>query len=244
MELTLRLEKIASYVDKNMAVADIGTDHGYIPIHLIISKISTRVIAADINKDPLNKAKANGKAYHVDEFIEYRLSNGLEKINANEVDCIIIAGMGGKLIEKLLIKDKSKLKTFKKIILSPHRDIESVRELLRKYKMMITNESMIYEDGHYYNIIVVNPQLKFTENHSKFLQITDNSKKLIKIYNKYGKILIEDKNLILKEYIIKDVAKNELLLDKLTDKKLVLRYNEIEEEILLGKKVLNWIISK
>ena len=89
-----RMETVISMVTKGNKVADIGTDHGYVPIALIQRGIVPEAIAMDVRKGPLQKAKENRMAYQMEEKIEIRLSDGLQQLKAGEVDTIIIAGMG------------------------------------------------------------------------------------------------------------------------------------------------------
>lgn len=238
MELTKRLKILTEFVDKGMRVADIGCDHGYVPIYLIKENIASFALAMDINKDPLTKARDNAIAYKVDGSFETRLSNGLIELMPGEVDCIIIAGMGGKLIETMLQTDASKLKSYKRLILSPHRDIMAVREKLAELNIPIVKETMCFEDGHYYNFIIAEP---FSKEPIESLKFDEESKYLQLISNKYGKILILNKNQLLKQQISELIPKQEALCEELKAKNILNRVNELEKEIQMGKKVIEWL---
>ena len=95
MELSKRLTAVAGLVTEGASVADIGTDHGYIPIHLIEQNLSPKVIAMDINKGPLERARIHIAGYGMSDRIETRLSDGLAAVKPKEVEEIIVAGMGG-----------------------------------------------------------------------------------------------------------------------------------------------------
>ena len=95
MELSKRLQAVADLVTEGASVADIGTDHGYIPIYLIEHHIAEKVIALDINRGPLERARMHIVGHGLKEKIETRLSDGLEKVLPGEVDTMIAAGMGG-----------------------------------------------------------------------------------------------------------------------------------------------------
>ena len=109
MELSKRLYAVAGLVTKGASVADIGTDHGYIPIYLIEQGISPKAIALDINKGPLERARMHIVGHGLKDRIETRLSDGLEAVMPGEVDTMIAAGMGGGLIIKILTEGKEVL---------------------------------------------------------------------------------------------------------------------------------------
>lgn len=236
MELTNRLRKLTTYVEEGMTVADVGCDHGYISIDLIKSGRSPRVLAMDVNKDPLEKAKANAVAYNVAERIGFRLSNGLDKLEPGEVDCIIIAGMGGKLVETILDAASEKLSSYKRLILSPHRDVEAVRAKIRALGFPIVEEDMLEEEGHDYNFIIVD-----TQSDQSSYEKENSDENLIKIQNKYGKLLIEASHPLLKAQILRQLKTNAAIIHNLEEKGIVDRVQELNYENELGKKVLSWM---
>jgi len=238
MALTNRLKTLTEFVDKGMRVADIGCDHGYVPIYLIKEKIASYALAMDINKDPLRKAKNNAIAYKISDSFETRLSNGLVELKPGEVDCVIIAGMGGKLIESILQNDAKKLGTYKRLVLSPHKDVMAVREKLNELNIPIVNETMCFEEGHYYNFIIAEPSAL---DQGESLKFNEEKELLQLISNKYGRILIMTKNQLLRQQLSELIPKQEVLCKELKTKKVVSRVLELEEEIQLGKKVLMWL---
>ena len=102
VSLSKRLNAVASLVELGSSVADVGTDHGYIPVYLVENKISPFVVAMDINEKPLASCKSLVKAAGFEDVISTRLSNGLEKLDRGECDTVIIAGMGAELIVDIL----------------------------------------------------------------------------------------------------------------------------------------------
>ena len=104
VSLSKRLNAVASLVESGSSVADVGTDHGYIPVYLVENKISPFVVAMDINEKPLASCKSLVKAAGFEDVILTRLSNGLEKLDRGECDTAIIAGMGAELIVDILSK--------------------------------------------------------------------------------------------------------------------------------------------
>ena len=106
MELSKRLNWIIEKLDKVEIIMDVGTDHGYIPIYLVKNNIAKKVIASDINKEPLKKAKINASLDGVLDKIDLRLGGGLSPLKNREAEAVIIAGMGGNLIRDILENDK------------------------------------------------------------------------------------------------------------------------------------------
>lgn len=156
MLISNRLKTIAKYVDKKAVVADIGTDHGLIIAYLIENDIVTRAFACDLNKGPLETARRALKKYEAKAEITFKLSNGLEKLTIEDgVDTIVIAGMGGKLIEKIIANDISIAKNAKRMILSPNIAAEDLRSFLTNNSWEIIMEDLVLEDDKFYPIIVV-----------------------------------------------------------------------------------------
>lgn len=93
MLLSRRLKAVADFVPQDMICADIGSDHGYLPIYLVGERIIPHAIAADIGKGPLESAAANVRKYDLADKIELRLGNGLTVLRSNEVECVTICGM-------------------------------------------------------------------------------------------------------------------------------------------------------
>ena len=117
MNISKRLKLVASMVSDNYSVADIGTDHGYIPIYLVLERGFSRTLAMDINEGPLLRAVENIEKYGVGDYVETRLSDGLDGLSENEAESIIIAGMGGRLVMKILSSHMDRVKHLKEIIL-------------------------------------------------------------------------------------------------------------------------------
>lgn len=153
MELSNRLKTIASFVTKGLCVADIGTDHGYIPIDLVKSGKCPKAFAMDVGKEPLSRARQHIKEMDAQDQITCILSDGLNQLPQTEVDSLVIAGMGGDLVVKILENDLEKLKEIKEMILSPQSHLEKVRHFLHDHGFLIAKEAMVKEDGKYYIII-------------------------------------------------------------------------------------------
>lgn len=155
IKLDERLELCAKNVRVGKNIADVGTDHGYIAIWLVLNKISPRAIATDIRVGPLLNAQKNIKKYKVENKIETRLSNGLDKVQLNEVDDIIIAGMGGELIIEIIksaewLKNKSK-----HLILQPMSAEKELREFLFYEGFNIVSEQVVVSKNKIYTVMSV-----------------------------------------------------------------------------------------
>lgn len=129
LPISKRLLCCASMVQSGSRVADIGTDHGYLGIYLLQSGAARHVIACDLRKDPLENARRNAKLFGVDGEMEFRLSDGLEKILPDEVDTVVMAGMGGDLIQKILSQCPWRKREGLQFILQP----QSAGNVLRRW---------------------------------------------------------------------------------------------------------------
>ena len=153
MKLSNRLMKIAQLIPRGARIADIGTDHAYLPVYCVQNKISPCALAMDINEGPLSAAHANVCKYGVGSGIELRLSDGLSALEADEADVIVIAGMGGLLIRNIIDAKPSAAKT-SLLILQPMNAAKELREYLYSSGYCIQNEYIAHEPGKYYNIIL------------------------------------------------------------------------------------------
>lgn len=223
--LSKRLVAIASYVEKGAVLADVGTDHGYIPIILAKAGILRKGYAMDINQGPLDKADGNIHAYHVSDQVTTVLSDGLNKLSDSAVNHIIIAGMGGMLISRILEVDKAKLKDVKRLILSPHHDIELVRRKVHELGFSIIHEEMIY-DGQFYNIIVCEHGVEVYERDLEY---------------RYGKILLEGKSEVFNTYIHKKLEQIDQILGQMGHNdscKILERKTALEKEYDMLREVI------
>lgn len=150
VRLSKRLSALADMVTVGNRLADIGTDHGYITIFLVQEGKIPSAIAMDINEGPLRHAKAHIREQGMEQQIETRLSDGLQKLCPGEADTVLIAGMGGGLVKKILSEGEQALDGVKELILQPQSEIPQVREYLRKHGFVITDEDMVEEDGKFY----------------------------------------------------------------------------------------------
>ncbi|AUS96292.1 hypothetical protein CDQ84_05020 [Clostridium thermosuccinogenes] len=215
MELKGRLGLIAKKVSSCDIACDIGTDHAYIPIHLVLNGVCKRAVASDVRKGPLKAAKENIERYGLSDKIELRLGYGLETIPEDEADGIIIAGMGGELIKNILAEGITKAKKAAFIILQPMNSHEILREWLYDNGFDIYDEEMVEDGGKIYSVMSV----RWTGNRLKMDPIS--------LY--IGAKLIEKRDPLLKPYIDKkimqmDKAINELLKSGERNRDILNRY--------------------
>ncbi|MGM9937652.1 MAG: tRNA (adenine(22)-N(1))-methyltransferase [Candidatus Ornithomonoglobus sp.] len=151
--LTPRLNCIINYVNADTA-ADIGTDHAYVSIELIRSGRAKRVIASDVRKGPLDIAKGHIEKYGLCGRIETRLGGGLSVLEPGEADTIIIAGMGGELIEEIIRQDEA-IARASQLILQPMNSQYELRKYLLENGFTIEKEDIECEGHRVYNLLIV-----------------------------------------------------------------------------------------
>lgn len=155
--MSKRLECIASKVRNGKGVADVGTDHAYIPLLLLECGYIGNIIATDINEGPLNKARQNLCEHDADKRVKLYLCDGLELCPPGLVDDIIIAGMGGDVISSILDKTPWCLRDDVQLILQPVTKPEILRYWLINNGFAITDEAILKENGTIYQIITAKP---------------------------------------------------------------------------------------
>lgn len=192
-----RLRTVAHMCDKGAVVADIGTDHGYLPIYLVQEGIAPSAIAMDLRKGPLEKAKKHICDNCLEDRIQTRLSDGLEKLSKNEADIITICGMGGRLIADIVTKGKDVITQNTILVVSPQSEVGEFRHFLVSHGFEIEDEQMLKEDGKYYFII----KCRKSEGSvcSEFSETQ----------YQYGWKLLDSKDKTLYEYLIKEKETNE-----------------------------------
>ncbi len=223
MQLSKRLQGIGNLVIPGSRVADIGCDHAYISIYLIENKISPYVIAMDINQGPINRARKNVEVYGYMDKIDLRQSDGIKEIKAGEVDTLLIAGMGGSLMLKILSEGIDIIiRDIESLILQPQSDISSVRKQLKEFGFLIVCENMIKEDGKYYPMMRAEKESKIENKEAYELTKEEH-------YN-FGRLLLEGKHKVLEEFLINKRRKLEKINNKLManpTKRATLRQEEI-----------------
>ncbi|MFP3919687.1 tRNA (adenine(22)-N(1))-methyltransferase TrmK [Lysinibacillus telephonicus] len=155
-KLSKRLEAVASFVPTGAVVADIGSDHAYLPCYLIHHEIINKAVAGEVVKGPYESAVRQVKSEGLDKQISVRLADGLKAIEEQDkVDTITIAGMGGPLIVSILEKDPQALKHVTRLILQPNIHAKTIRQWALKNGWAILDEVILEEDGKIYEILVL-----------------------------------------------------------------------------------------
>lgn len=232
MKLSRRLETIASFVPEGSRVADIGTDHGYIPIHLVQEGKAKHAIAMDVREGPLLRARAHIQEAGLQNYVEVRLSDGLLKLEQNETDCVVIAGMGGELMIHILEEGRDLWESISCWVLSPHSELDKVRRFLEEEAFFIWRETMIKEEGKYYSVMGVSRKPGAAAAYGR------------EIFYRYGRGLLESKDPVLKEYLIKEeeqleqimsglsVSETESARRRMEELKLELAYNKEAQDAM------------
>ena len=152
INISERLKCVAGLVNKGARVADIGTDHAYLPIYLVQNGISNKVYACDVRKEPLRRAKLHIDEYGLSDKITTQLCDGPKGINKGDVDTVTICGMGGKLMKNILKAGIDKLGDNTQLVLSAQSELRDFRKYLLETGIYIKSEHMLLEDGKYYFI--------------------------------------------------------------------------------------------
>lgn len=211
IKLSQRLKAIALLVPSNANIIDIGCDHGLLDIYLYQQKISKKIIASDINELALNNAKENIKKNNLENIIETRIGNGLEKVTKKDnIDTIIISGMGANTIISIIKKNLEKLANINTIIIQSNTKIELIRKEIIKLNYQINDEEIIKENNKIYIII------KFVKNQKK---IKYTKKELY-----FGPILLKKNSLLFKDYQQKELKKLLVIKKKIPKNKIIKRY--------------------
>lgn len=231
MQLSDRLLAIANEVPEGGHVADVGCDHAYTSIYLAEHKKPKHIIAMDVRTGPLSKAKENIKANGLEEVIETRLSDGLMAVEQGEIDTVVISGMGGALIQKILSDGDSVLESVNHLVLQPQTEKAQLRRYLHTIGMRIVKEVMLIDEGKYYNIVVAKPgeEQPYSEEQYEF-----------------GKYLLDEKDSILLQFLKKEQQKLEQILCNLEQyrEKNEERIRELEDKQKLICKGLEYFIDK
>lgn len=220
VKLNNRLLKVASLVDEQRNIIDIGCDHAFLSIYLVQNKKPLKVIASDIKEGPLKHAKENIKKYGVNYEIKVKLGMGIEPIE-DDIDTIIISGMGGLNMVGILKYYPSKYQNVDTIILSPNSDTNIVRKEICKLGFYIDEELLVKENN------IIYPIIKFKRGKKKY-KYRDYL---------YGPKLIEKKDNLFKEYMQKEKQTKEKLLAVLPKKYLKKRI-QLKKELKIINKIL------
>lgn len=183
--LSNRLQTVADFVKPGARLADIGSDHAYLPVHLAKQGVIQAAVAGEVVKGPYHNAVSEIDDEQLTDVITARLADGLAAIQPDDqIDTIVIAGMGGTLITNILESGKAHLPHHERLILQPNVGEDHVRRWLQDNYYQIVAERILAEDGHIYEIIVADP--------------TDHAVKYSAEELKFGPFLLQEKSPVLK----------------------------------------------
>jgi len=219
IKISKRLEVISSLISNGARIVDIGCDHGFLSIYLWQSQKVKRVIAADINENALSNAKKNIKKYKLDDVIETRLGDGLEVIcEQDEIDSLVIAGMGEHTIVGMLKKNRNKLKNIKSMVIQSNTRIEFLRREVVKLGYMIQDEEILQDGKKIYTIIHFVQGKRYYSRREYY----------------FGPILLKKNSELFKEYNKQELAKLQIIEKMVPRNKFLERY-QINRKIKLYK---------
>ncbi len=232
MDISRRLRQITQMVTPGMILADIGTDHAYVPAFLLLEGKISSAIAMDLREGPLDHAAQTLHAYHLESKVQLRLSDGLAALVPGEAECAVIAGMGGELIVRILEKDKEAALSLKELILGPQSELEKVRSYLRKNGWIIADEEMIEEDGKYYPLLKV----KHLNGERQSCPVRQQ-----RLEDLYGPVLLRRKHRVLVDYLRWEqgiLLRNQERLQNASSESGLRRREEIGEKLALNRQAL------
>lgn len=231
MNISERLNRLAGMVTEGSRLADVGTDHGYVPLCLYRQRRIPSAIAMDINEGPLERAKEHIREAELENYIETRLSDGLEALKAGEADTVLIAGMGGNLTERILTDGQKVLETVWELVLQPQSEIWKVRQYLCKNGWKIVSEDIVQEEGKYYPM---------------FRAVKGEPEQYKKEELLYGKCALQQSSVVMKEFLEKRLGNARRIQKRLQSEasdpeeaRIQSRYRELTEEITLLEKMLS-----
>ena len=219
MKINERLKRVASYVDDNSYIIDVGCDHALLDIYLVKTKKNIKTIASDISDGPLEYAYKNIEKENLLNKIKITKRNGIDTLE-KEVDTIVISGMGTSNVLDIIFRNKDNLKNIKKIIISSNNDWYNLRKTFTENNYYIKEEDIILENDKFYPIVI----------------FEKGTKKYKKYELKYGPILLKSNNEVFKKYIEKEISKLNNIKNSLTNKYLIKKI-KLKKEIRFLKKI-------
>ena len=217
VQISKRLMMLAGLVTTGNVVADVGCDHGFLSIYLIQSGISPKVIASDVRQGPLAAAREHISDHGLEDYIETRLSDGLMEYWPGEADTLVCAGMGGRLMQQILMQSEPVVREFREMILQPQSELMQFRVFLREQGYKIAQERIVCEEGKYYfafravhahsdeeradeTVQGMNRRLGGFDGRLGGVDYRDQERRL---YDRFGEQLLKQRDPVLREYLEK-----------------------------------------
>lgn len=208
-------------------LADVGTDHGYVPIVLVKEEKIPRAIAMDLRSGPLARAKEHIVQFGLTEYIQTRLSDGVEALAVGEAQTILIAGMGGELVIHILRDGENVCRSAEELILQPQSELCKVRRFLRENHYRLVAEDMVLEDGKYYPMMKAVPEkagreigINVKETGARMpetdgVPLFQETGRMQEICDRYGGLLLRDKHPVLCQFLKRQQVQLEAILKEL-----------------------------
>lgn len=225
VQLSKRLQAVADFVDNCAILADVGTDHGYIPVYLAGCGKVKKAIALDVNQGPLLRAEEHIRRYGMEDRIETRLSDGCGALKPQEAEVIVISGMGGSLMMRILRQGEQAAKAARTLVLQPQSELMAFRKFLYENGYEITAENMVREEGKYYPVIKA--RAAESAEHMSDGQYG-------RIAFRYGPVLLAENHPVLKEYLRNQQRQKQKILVHLKEnarQNVQRRMEEVQEEL-------------
>lgn len=228
MQLSKRLQAVSALVSSGNRLVDVGCDHGYLPVFLVEKGRTPSALALDVRVGPLSRAEGHIAEHHLQDKIKTRLSDGLKAVEAGEGDTLVLAGMGGLLTIKILSESLEKLSSFQEIILQPQSDIDMVRRFVRQQGWETEGEDMVLEDGKFY------PMMRLVYKGALPAWREDEYR--------FGKALLSARHPVLMEFLEKEAALKESIMERLEKENTAgarARLEEIKEDYAMIQEALD-----
>ena len=222
MNISRRLNRLAELVTEGSRLADVGTDHGYVPLCLCREKKIPSAIAMDINKGPLERAKSHIAEAGLTAYIETRLKRG-------EADTVLIAGMGGALMVRILSEGTEALKEVRELVLQPQSEIGDVRRWLGSHGWHIIKEDILLDEGKYYPM---------------FKAVPGEAEDYTEAEYRFGKLEMQESPEVLADFLRKRLEVNRQIaagIPENGEERIAARRAEVAAEIRLLTEVLQGI---
>lgn len=228
IHISRRIKKIAYQIPKGSFFADIGSDHALLPCYVCNDDKFAKAIAGEVQKGPYERAIDNVNRYGLNNQIDVRLGDGLEVVD-DRVEVVVIAGMGGKLISRIIQQGSNKLVKVNKLILQPNNNAPVLRKTLLNLNFHLSSEMIIEDNDHIYEILVAD----------KFHLNPYNSN--IEKQMMFGPYLLENKNTTFMKYWNSEYKNLKNIIHNIRQSKSNQASNlkEFENKLTLIEEVLN-----
>lgn len=241
--LSDRLQMLANMVTRGNSVADVGCDHGFLSVYLVQNGISPHVLAMDVRKGPLAAAQEHIEDSGLNTYIETRLSDGLEKLEIGEADSLVCAGMGGRLMKRILLAHMEKARSMGELILQPQSELKEFRIFLRQAGFRILTEDAVYEEGKYYFAMKAVYAGKGADCRMDDPAAGPADKPWQNVYDEYGELLLEGRHPVLRQYLRYRREGLERILERLEaghTERTAGRLVEVRQELTEIEKASGW----